>query len=38
MIMASPMPRTSSTATETTVMNTVIPNAVHHRWSESTVA
>jgi hypothetical protein len=31
MIMASPMPRISSTATETTAMSTVTPNAVHHR-------
>jgi hypothetical protein len=38
MIMASPMPRTSSTATETTTMTKVTPNAVHHRRLLSTVA
>jgi hypothetical protein len=38
MIRASPMPRTSSTATDTTEMNTVTPNAVHHRRLLSTVA
>jgi hypothetical protein len=38
MTSASPMPRTSSMATDTTVMSTVIPNAVHHRLSVRTVA
>jgi hypothetical protein len=38
MISASPMPRTSSTATDTTVMSKVTPNAVHHRLLVSTVA
>ena len=32
------MPSTSSTTTETTVMSTVTPNAVHHRLLVSTVA
>jgi hypothetical protein len=38
MTTASPMPRTSSTATDTAVMNRVTPNAVHHSRSLSTVA
>jgi hypothetical protein len=38
MMIARPMPSTSSIATVTTVISAVTPNAVHQYWLDSTVA